>query len=219
MEQPKAVVYYLRGHHLSFVYYCLTIKELLGVSPKMVIDVGASSGDFSKTCEGVFKNVKIIAFEPHPKAYELLKKKKVVAFNFALSDLDGESRFNISTKGGEESSLLEGDIHKHIAKIKVKTKRFDSLDLNIERPCYVKIDVEGAEEKVIRGFGEKLKEIDVIQVELCFRNYYKGQSSLKGIVNLLDSYGFRGFIQKGVCYDDNLPIPSQCDLIFFNQNN
>ncbi|MBI2112812.1 FkbM family methyltransferase [Candidatus Woesearchaeota archaeon] len=77
----------------------------------------------------------------------------------------------------------------------------------------MKIDVEGAEEKVLKGFGERLKEVDVVQIEWFLKEYHKDQMKLSRLMPLLEKYGFGGFVQKEV--NLHCGVPSVCDLIFF----
>src|SRR5215831_12393503 len=47
----------------------------------------------------------------------------------------------------------------------VPMRRFDQLVASFARPSLMKIDVQGAELMVLRGMGERLKEIDCLIVE------------------------------------------------------
>ena len=171
----------------------------------------------------VFPNAKVYAFEPIPGLQEGLQKKGVSVFDFGLWDSEGEDTFYWREKADGASSFLKPLESKDMARkerldevteIKLKRKRFDSLGLEIQRPCYVKIDVEGAEDRVIRGFGDKLKEVDVLQIEWIFREGYENQMEMNSIVKFLEGYGFTGFIQKGVVHEKG-GTPVQCDLLFF----
>ena len=89
------------------------------------------------------------------------------------------------------------------------------MKIPIAHPCFVKIDVEGGEEKVLRGFGEELKKVDVLQIEWFFRDFHENQMKLGTLVPLLEKYGFVGFIQRELGYIEG--YPSACDLIFFKK--
>lgn len=66
--------------------------------------------------------------------------------------------------------------------IKVETKRFDDIiDLNnYSHSIFMKIDVQGAEKKVLEGASKQLNKIDVITIEFNFMKFYKGQASFFG---------------------------------------
>ena len=65
----------------------------------------------------------------------------------------------------------------------------------------------------MKGFGNKLKEIDILQIECLFTGLYNKQSKLSQIISLLEKFGFNGFIQIELNYLKNKPYV--CDLIFF----
>jgi FkbM family methyltransferase len=223
VEHPRVLIGKMRGVQQTFCFHCLTAEELLNGGAKTVIDVGANKGEFVDAAKFVFPGAKIYAFEPIPGLNEKLKRKGVEAFDFGLWDSEGEEKFYWRERADGASSFLKPleskDLKRKermddIREIKVKRKRFDSLGLEIERPCYVKIDVEGAEDRVIRGFGDKLKEVDVLQIEWIFKEGYENQMEMNKIVKILEGYGFTGFIQKGVVYEKG-GTPVQCDLLFF----
>ncbi len=75
--------------------------------------------------------------------------------------------------------------------------------------------MEGAEEKVIKGFGDRLKEVDVLQIEWIFRKFHRDQMKLSRLMALLEKFGFSGFRQIELSYLKNKPYI--CDLIFFRE--
>jgi len=202
----------LKGLNPNY-YDSVMLAKKYGGKFKTVIDVGASIGEYSEMCRYVFPVAKIYAFEPNQRGFKELKKRNLTCYNYALTDQNKEVEFNYDKGWDSTSSLLDyTSKHKrygHGALIKVKGIRFDNIDIKIIRPCFVKIDVEGAEKKVLAGFGEKLKEVDVIQVELRFNEEYDGQSRLSEIAKLLEDAGFRNFVQD--YYDEY----KGCDLTFF----
>jgi len=225
LEHPKVLKGKFKGIHANHSYTCLKVRDLVG-DVRTVIDIGANEGLFIHAAKYVFPNAKIYAFEPlKPLSDKLAKIKRVTSFNIGLwnKDKDNAEFFaNFGLTGA--SSFLEPteDYKKYISKkpvtkIKITQKRFDSLNLEIQRPCYVKIDVEGAEEKVLRGFGDKLKEIDALQIEWFFKDFHKDQMRLSKLFPFLEKYGFIGFIQVELGYLDD--YPSACDLIFFKKRN
>lgn len=202
-----------------YYYYCLTAKDLSRMPIKTIIDVGANIGKFSRASGEVFPNAKVYAFEPVYEAYKLIKGESITAFNFALWDKDNQKNiFYVDESNTEYSSFFEGTEQMKrkdkIRKIRVLKRRFDKLGLKIKRPCYVKIDVEGAEGEVINGFGERLNEVDVLQMEWHFGDYYKDTVKLSNIIKILEEKGLDGFEQKAVLYDKN-KMPYVCDLFFF----
>ena len=129
------------------------------------VDVGASEGLWTINMAKYFDHV--IAIEPYPKAYELLKKNtqslpNVTLYNIALAKriyrkyvmLEGPS-FNIGmTKRLHEFALLDQEMFEvlNCKTFTVEAITLDSLKLN--NVSMIKIDVEGEEKNVLKG-GEK----------------------------------------------------------------
>jgi len=222
IEHPKVLLARLRGFQSDHSLFCLTARDLLGRDPKTIIDIGANKGLFINSSKYIFPNAKIYAFEPLTEFYDRIKKiKGVTAFNCGLWDREGEDimYFNKINAGASsflkptEEYIQDKGQKKDLLIRKAVKRRFDKMNLKIERPCFVKIDVEGAEEKVIRGFGERLKEVDILLVEWFFRDFHEDQMKLSKLMPLLEEYGFIGFIQKEV--NSIKDLPSTSNLIFF----
>jgi FkbM family methyltransferase len=224
IEEPRVLLARLKGIPYCHSFSCLTAQRLLGKQFKTVIDIGANEGSFIKAANYVFPDAKIYAFEPQTKFYDLIKNlQNVIAFNFGLWNAEDEAVFYINSENTGASSFLKplDDYMKYIGTKSqiseniLQRKRFDKLNITIERPCFVKIDVEGAEEKVLKGFGDKLKEVDILQIEWFFRDFNENQMKLGRLLPLLEKSGFAGFIQRELGYIKG--YPAACDLIFFKK--
>lgn len=224
IQYPKIILARLRGINFSHSFSCFTARGLIDENPKTVIDVGANRGDFIKASKYLFPNAKIYAFEPQEEFYSVIKNMpNVTAFNYGLWDKEGKSIFYKNKENTGSSSFLKptknygeliGKIE-DLSEVILLKKRFDKLNIAIERPCFLKIDVEGAEEKVIRGFGNKLREIDVLQIEWFFKDIHENQMKLSKIMPLLEKYEFSGFVQIELVSEPGKTKPYVCDLIFF----
>lgn len=147
------------------------------LTPDDVIwDVGAYTGYYAMLTASLVKN-KIYCFEPLKSNFEVLMKNinsnkfyNIKAFDFALSDTNSEGFLKITNdiKNPSGSSLVDNG--KKIKKtFPVKIRRADALD--IEPPSLIKLDVEGAESKIIHGMIEIIKTskptmfIEILSIE------------------------------------------------------
>lgn len=224
-EYPSLLISRFKGMSSNHTYTCLTAKDLIG-NARTVIDIGANEGLFIKSAKYIFPRAKIYAFEPQNRFYNIIKKiNGVTAFNFGLWDKEEEGTFYVNKQNTGASSFLKPidnytkyiSSRDKISEVKLQKKRFDKLKISITRPCFVKIDVEGAETNVLKGFGDKLKEVDVLQIEWFFMDFNENQMKLGALLPLLEKYGFVGFIQRELGYIEG--YPSACDLIFFKKKN
>ena len=127
--QPGSVVYDVGAH---FGYYSLLASHLAGGSGR------------------------VIALEPAPRNLQVLRKHidlnrcaNITVLETALSDHPGEARFDNRAGSGVGHLSPEGPLT-------VKLTTLDALTREFPAPNVVKIDVEGAEEAVLRGGRETL---------------------------------------------------------------
>ena len=190
----------IRGINPFYGYSALLAKKY-GGNIRTIIDIGANVGEYSLACREVFPDAKIFSFEPNPRAFEKLEKEDfLVSYNCALTNKNGKVNFNFDEEWDSTSSLLDyGRGNKRfgvkLKKIKLEGRRFDSLHIEIKKPCFAKIETQGTEAKVLEGFGDKLKKVDVLNVIFNFIDNYEGQSKLSEIAKLTEEAGFKKFIQ------------------------
>lgn len=131
----------------------------------LVFDVGANLGMYSEIFTQV--GATVVAIEPNPKCCERLKKlarvRRIMVENCAAGDCAGVATLRLceesplstlSDSWYEEVSKLP--LHRHarwIGKLQVPVKTLDSLAERYGVPRFVKIDVEGYEEPVLRGMS------------------------------------------------------------------
>lgn len=129
----------------------LHLLRAIGRREYTFVEVGAFIGTYSIRLADHYGQV--IAFEPNPNNYEILKrnieengKKNVRAYDIALSDTDGEAVLHLR---GPQSSFF--GTHAHREAITVKVARVDGI---IDKADVVKIDCEGAETLVVKGMDK-----------------------------------------------------------------
>ncbi len=137
---------------------------LLMFEGKTCYDIGANMGYTSIIMSRNFDNV--YAFEPSS-AYKKLKRntsrnKKIHTLNVAISDHDGKlimEKREIPWRSGQLVAY-EGAIKdmwgKLIENVTIDCEKIDSMD--IMKPDFMKIDVEGFELDVIKGASETIKK-------------------------------------------------------------
>ncbi len=129
---------------------------------RTAIDIGANKGVYSYALSPICKEV--LAFEPNPKMFHLLKKAvpaNVRTFEVALSDQSGEAELILpiqrSGRFSNQGATLQTkkiDGGKEFETLTVAQEPLDSYDFR--DISFIKIDVEGFELEVIRGAAETL---------------------------------------------------------------
>jgi len=199
---------------------------------KSIIDIGANEGQFSDKIRILFPESQIYAFEPLPAVFEKLQKnfvndQKFKAFNLGLGDQTESLEFWENEYSPSSSFLSLADSHRdnfqdaiQLKKVDVRLEILDRVFGNepLELPLLVKIDVQGFEDKVIRGGVDTIKKASLIICELSFVELYKGQPVFKELFRQFDELGFdySGSIEQLRATGNNAIL--QADGIFVRRN-
>jgi FkbM family methyltransferase len=130
-----------------------------------VVDVGANIGYMSSIMASrVGDQGKVIAFEPHPEAFNILRENVVcwenslgprfLIYPLALSNYNGEALLGVPDKSNRDSALasIVTDKLSPATTIQVRTRRLD--DLIKDQIGVLKIDIEGHELMALQGATE-----------------------------------------------------------------
>ncbi|WP_198371315.1 FkbM family methyltransferase [Roseomonas rosulenta] len=129
------------------------------------VDVGANVGFYSLIASRrVGPTGMAVAFEPNPATYAALKGNialnrltNVTAVDIALSDGGGQAMFFADADGNSgASSLLRRGSSAAVRTVSTETWDAFAARSSLPFPSLVKIDVEGAEVKVLRGMSSLL---------------------------------------------------------------
>ena len=139
------------------------------VKPDSIVwDIGANFGLFAFPAALKARNGKVFAFEPDADVAGSIARGVALTANkglnlsvmpFAVSDRDGTATFEVSAHG-TAMSRLKGEGPWHTVKAReirsVTTHMIDTLASTLSAPSIIKIDVEGAEVKVLMGGRETI---------------------------------------------------------------
>ena len=198
---------------------------------RTVLDIGANTGQFAAMIHKALPEARIYSFEPLRDCYEQLRKNMVgilgfKAFNFALGDIAGQAEIHRNDATPSSSLLPMAELHKtafpftaHSEPELIEIRRLDDVvhELEIADNLLIKIDVQGAEDKVIRGGLGTLSRASALVVETSFEELYEGQPLFHTIYEML-----RG---NGLTYmgsEQNIRNPTdgrvlQCDSVFIRR--
>ena len=127
------------------------------------VDVGAHVGYF--TClaaRAVGPRGLVLAFEPHPRNYELLLANvwangllNVACFPWAVADGNGFEQLYVSAANTGDHRLFGGEGRQE--SITVRTVALDNVNAIRPPVDFVKVDVQGGEDRVVRGMRTLLE--------------------------------------------------------------
>ena len=218
--------------HQSFLIRKILSKYFSVEEIQFIWEIGSRDGQDGKALGETFSSSVVMSFEPNPDTFEMVQQVasksngKMIAHNTALSDQGGQiTFFKIDTEktktkwedGNPGASSIfpasgEYEIEDYVQiPIEVSSVRGDSLidSSGISPPNLIWMDVQGAEELVLKGFGSHLPEVDVIYAELSLRSIYAGQALASEVVQLLS---------ENFCWHSNLSYGDwQFDALFINK--
>lgn len=162
---------------------------------KTALDIGANRGTVSYFISKRFANVH--SFEPNAELVAFLEKvlpSNCVLHRCALSDGMGESELSVIMESGipihgRGRILNAPEQSQPYAVQKIRLETLDSQ--NLKNIGFIKIDVEGHEEKVIRGGLNTLREnkpVLVVEIEKRHSGKPAGET-----IRFIESLGYHGF--------------------------
>lgn len=171
----------------------------------VVMDVGANEGQFALNLRRCGYTGRIISFEPLPEAYARLREHaqgdaRWEVINSAVGETDGCLEINVSETTDCSSFLDMSARHLmtypnsgYVKKESVRLLKLDSVTSNLLRAgerAYLKIDVQGYELSVLRGATNLLKQVPMLEAEMCLTELYTGQSLIDAITGYLYQAGY-----------------------------
>lgn len=143
----------------------------------LVVDIGGNVGDYTAEVLLRFPKAQIHVFEPSAVNIGKLNHRfgqnnRVIIHQKALSDAAGKMTLYADSPGSGLGSLSKRDLSHHHLDFSheetVLVERFDAMYIEYltnKTIDLVKIDVEGHELAVLRGFGDVLSSVRIIQFE------------------------------------------------------
>ncbi|VVB81239.1 Methyltransferase FkbM domain protein [uncultured archaeon] len=128
----------------------------------IIVDSGAYLGYFTVfAAKKVGDSGKVIAFEPDPVNFEILKKKTASLKNVVLIK---KALFNKETEQHWNSSFAKSAFGKEGYIVNCSTLDKELEKLGIKHVDFLKMDIEGAELEAIEGAKETLKNTDNLAI-------------------------------------------------------
>ncbi len=165
------------------------------------VDGGANVGLFSLVAAtAVGPTGRVLACEPAPGTMALLKANAeenrfstLELHEVALSDRPGRARFTVFEAGSGFASFAPQDAAGRHVDVVVTT--LDALTANLDsRVAVVKLDIEGAEAKALRGAGALVaRDAPIFLIELEPEHLARQGSSIADVRAALEPHGYEAY--------------------------
>jgi FkbM family methyltransferase len=226
-------------------YFGIDVRRFPGCAPEhriaqllsrfrvdLVLDVGANRGQYAAMLRRFGYRGRIVSFEPLRGPFEVLRRRVATdalwsAFPYALGDEDGTVTINVSGNEAASSSVLPM-LPRHleacpesayVGRQEATQHRLETLWPQVTRSgdrVFLKLDVQGYEEAVLRGAGSHIHNCVGLQTEVSCVPLYEGGLQLAQALELAQRrYGLTlmgvvpGFTDRGTGQ------MLQCDAVFF----
>ena len=177
----------------NFVINSLKIKNF---TPTYIFDVGCGHGEWTRKLLRFYPNSKFFLFDADNNNLVKLEnlKKRYQNINYKISLLTDNENFYTFYDMGYGSSIFEEQTS-HVR----KQKKIKSTTLKNEIPNdlvnysnnLLKIDVQGAELKVLEGLDELINNFEVIILEVSIHQYNKEAPLFDQVISYMIKKNFR----------------------------
>jgi FkbM family methyltransferase len=165
---------------------------------RVFLDIGANTGFFSLLACAENPSINVIAFEPVPRVFDRLNlnislnhwEDRCQLSKKAVSDHSGMVSFYVPIDGVPRHARIKGsaDLGVKCETIEVSMTTIDEAVRNVGEIDLVKIDVERAEDCVLRGMTKTLQESGPIIFIECVP-----RGPIDEVQSILKSFGYRFF--------------------------
>jgi FkbM family methyltransferase len=192
----------------TYISTIKTIFDAKGIEHPIIFDVGAFRGFFALEMHREFRSSVIHCYEPNPIEFENMLHivgncATIKPINKALGLSNSSALLNIS-KGSASSSLLKSDLRyskawnndllETVSQVRVNVVAGDDefARLKLDTIDLLKIDAQGFEESVLKGFNSTIikRKIQLIYLEILVAPSYDLQADPSSLFNLLYSHGY-----------------------------
>lgn len=169
-------------------------------NPKMIYDVGANHGSWSRLFKKHFSDTKFILIEPQAwlkTSFEDLLDNNTKYLPIGVGETNSTMKFTINSERDDSSTFVltnEEAINKGFKQIDVKVKNINTIiDENDGIiPDIIKIDAEGLDIEVLKGASKAIGRTEVFLVE-CAINCPTLKNDIKSVIEFMDRNGYRVF--------------------------
>ena len=169
-----------------------------------VVDIGASRGQFTLLCAGLYPKARIFAFEPLPEPYAVLariaaRQPRIRTHRTAIGPHAGPTQMHVMRPDdcssllaptARQSAIFRGSGHHGTTTVALAPLDVHLSARELAPPSLLKLDVQGFELEALEGCARLLDRFAAVYVECSFEHLYAGQALADEVLAHLAERGF-----------------------------
>lgn len=181
-------------------------KSFPDLGYKTIVDIGAYKGEFTDSSFAVLHPQRVVLVEADPSSYKRLQEKykgnaACEIFNLAITDNCDPVTLRINSHrdsssilpiAGVAETIFEKQMQE-VEQVEVEGSTLDALfeKARLESVDLLKVDIQGAERKMIAGGKASLEKVKSIYIEVSFEEFYEDSAHFRELDALLEEHGFK----------------------------
>lgn len=180
----------------------LRVLKCMGdINPRCIFDVGGNRGNWCTMVAALYPAANVHVFEIVPATARALSEEtqdqgRIIVNEYGLSDYNGKMEISVNESDSQTATAFKvqgwekhAQYYTECVVCNVRMASDYIVEKNISTIDFMKIDVEGGELRVIKGIGEKIRMVRVLQFEYGRFNI-SSKDLLCDFYRHLSSYGF-----------------------------
>lgn len=224
------------------------LKKLVAHQSPIIFDVGANNGSSLVEFKKWWPDSEVHCFEPQVECWDDLLKtanedQRVFLNQFALgttneedktfythdlnTGISGFNKINVESKDSIDISKISNDSSKlndhkktinHPRKVSIrKPDEYFKIN-NLSKIDLLKLDTQGYELEILKGFGKTLSNVKVIISELMLYDYYEKSLSFYDFEKIIHPFGFKLYDINHIAKNPMNGRTDWVDVIYLNES-
>ncbi len=201
---------------LSFEEAAYRRLDQKGYRPRSLVDVGAYHGNWTRLVHRVFGSIPTLMVEAQPERIPFLEQacgelKDVRYVSALLASRRGEEVTFYEMETGSSMMAERSNVTRRTDTFVTET--LDDIAAGAEDGLFLKVDVQGAELKVLAGGTKTLMRADLVQLEVAVLSYNEGAPSMLDVLSFMHQRDFHPYDISGITRPNGSDL-AQIDVLF-----
>jgi FkbM family methyltransferase len=187
----------------------------IGFSPRVIVDVGAADGAWSRMAARIWPTARIVAFEPRETKRAQLEaaRRELPNFSYHICFLGEKAgRVTYADRGNQTSLYTTQATAGESADMRTLDEHVEAG--HVPHPDLLKLDVQGYELEVLAGCDRVLRGVQAVLTETSFYKFHPAMPTAGDVIAYMKARGFVVYDVMGLLRLEEDDALGQMDLMF-----